>query len=235
MKTLIGTNQYGKYCVPDFLKRRPVVAKILRGEVWEPDTIAFMMNNCAGGDVVTAGTYFGDFLPGLSKAMDPDTTVWAFEPNSESYQCACETLKLNSLTNVRLRNVGLGDRRFDAKIRRRYGKGVDGCARILEPGDPSLSEEGVETEKASVVRLDDALPPDRRISMIQLDVEYYEKQALGGALETIRRWKPILILEDTLGFLESEWFAENILAMGYERRRQLHGNRVFRCPKGAPQ
>jgi FkbM family methyltransferase len=229
MKTLVGKNKYGKYCVPDFMKRRPVVAKILRGEVWEPDTIAFMMNNCGGGDVVTAGTYFGDFLPALSKAMDPNTTVWAFEPSLESYQCACKTLKLNSIINVCLRNAGLGDRRFDAKIRRRYGKGVEGCARILEEKDDGLLEEGLETDDVSVVRIDDALPPDRHISMIQLDVEFYEKQALGGALETIRRCKPILIIEDTLDFLKSPWFAETILSLGYMEGRRLHGNVVFRA------
>ena len=63
-----------------------------------------------------------------------------------------------------------------------------------------------------VVAVDEVIPSERKISIIQLDVEGFEKPALAGALKSIRRWKPILILE---GLPDEEWLFANILQLGY--------------------
>ena len=83
------------------------------------------------------------------------------------------------------------------------------------------------TIKVEINRIDDIIPKDRPISIIQLDVEGYEKEALTGALETIRRCKPILILEDNNKIINSNWFAENILSIGYEINRKIHANTLL--------
>nr|NIM22361.1 hypothetical protein [Candidatus Latescibacterota bacterium]NIO78565.1 hypothetical protein [Candidatus Latescibacterota bacterium] len=73
------------------------------------------------------------------------------------------------------------------------------------------------------------VPMDRSVSIIQLDVEGFEKEALAGALSTIQRCRPIIILEDlqTSTLIDSDWFAENVKSLGYEFTRNLHGNKVF--------
>jgi hypothetical protein len=63
--------------------------------------------------------------------------------------------------------------------------------------------------------LDDAVPPDRVVCILQHDVEYYEQQALDGALATIRRCRPFLVLENLPA--DPSWFAANILSLGYEK------------------
>jgi FkbM family methyltransferase len=56
---------------------------------------------------------------------------------------------------------------------------------------------GVRTAK-----LDDVIPPAIKIALIKIDVEGGELQVMEGGLETIRRWKPVIIFEHGLGASE---------------------------------
>ena len=59
----VAYNMFGGYCVPLSSYCRPAAQAILNGQVWEPETIAELRKfaKIGGGDVVHAGTYFGDF------------------------------------------------------------------------------------------------------------------------------------------------------------------------------
>ena len=165
---------------------RPAARRILSGAVWEPDTIEFMRMNSGQGDIVHAGTYFGDFLPALSMSCRSDAKVWAFEPNSENYRCALMTISINNLQNVEIRNAGLGSGKtvLPMMTHDEIGRSLGGASRIYErPGDQKKGR----FAEAEILALDDALPSDRRIAIIQLDVEGYEEPALAGAMETIKR------------------------------------------------
>ncbi|MHA2405825.1 MAG: hypothetical protein ACXACH_03630, partial [Candidatus Hermodarchaeia archaeon] len=80
----------------------------MNGCVSEPKTIEFINSNCGRGDIIHAGTYFGDFLPGISRGCEEGAIVWAFEPNLENYKCAMLTAQINGLNNVKISNFGLG-------------------------------------------------------------------------------------------------------------------------------
>lgn len=217
---LIATNKYGRYSVPESSMNRPAAQTVLRGEVWEPETIALIREWCGDGDVVHAGTYFGDFLPGLSNALSPEANLWAFEPSPQNATHARQTIDLNGLSNVVFRECALGDeddRKSLATFDNR-GRDMGGLSR-LHDGTGTMVD---------VVRLDDVIPENRSVSVIQLDVEGYEEQALCGGIETVRRCLPLLILEDWDGRLvEGEWFGETILPLGYVRKRNVHENAVF--------
>ena len=75
----IAENRYGSYSVPEGLDHRPAVRLVKAGDVYEPDTIAFMRDHAGAGDVIHAGTFFGDFLPGLSAAMAKGAKIWAYQ------------------------------------------------------------------------------------------------------------------------------------------------------------
>ena len=77
--------------------------------------------------------------------------------------------------------------------------------------------------------VDNCIPENRKISIIQLDVEGYEEQALKGSISTIERCKPILILEDETDSTEEKWFKDNILSLGYSQIDEIHNNKVFKC------
>ena len=124
LKCRVWYNEYGGYCLPESSLHRTAPRKVLRAKVYEPDTIAFMREHCGGGDVVHAGTYFGDFLPGVASALDPGCTLWAFEPNRENYRCANITALINDLDNVQLTNAGLGQQRETLWFRTRDADGT---------------------------------------------------------------------------------------------------------------
>jgi hypothetical protein len=53
-------NSFGRYCVPKSSQHRPAPQDVLRGRVWELNTINFMRNHVVGRDIVHAGMFFGD-------------------------------------------------------------------------------------------------------------------------------------------------------------------------------
>ena len=221
LQCFISYNQYGGYCVPQSSLHRPAAQKILCGNVWEPDTIQYMMDNCLSGDIVHAGTYFGDFIPALSGSLHKDAILWAFEPNPENYRCAEITCKLNNLKNVNIRNAGLGHKNSIMKmnVTDNTGRSLGGASHLMKDTDTAGN-----TIDVDIVAIDNALPPDRSISILQLDVEGFEQYALEGAMQTIKRNMPVLILEN---LPDMKWLEQNILALGYKLSGRLHENHLL--------
>lgn len=217
-------NDLGRYAVPLASQHRPAAQTVLSGDVWERQTIEFVCAHADGRDIVHAGTYFGDFLPGLSSAMSQGNVIYAFEPNYENFHCAEWTTVLNSLKNVRLRNAALGDAGTSRPMQVAYsGQALGGASRIV---DRAFAAEGYsgDFEDISVVRLDDVLPPAADIGVIQLDVEGFEESALRGGLNTIARCRPILILESV-----PEAFVDSyITPLGYRPVGKVCDNTIFR-------
>lgn len=217
LQCIIASNEYGSYCVPQASLHRPASQAILHGDVWEPDTIEFMQKNCGNGDIIHAGTYFGDFLPGLSSDLGDGALIWAFEPNKENYRCARITMELNALDeNVRLTHAALGPTDGAAMF-----SVFDGNGRPLG-GASHVNDHG--TESVKQIALDSVIPAGRRVTILQLDVEGYEEMALRGAEKLIRRDKPMLILETVP---TSEWFNNLLSDCRYAFMQKLAANSAF--------
>lgn len=212
-------NEYGVYHVPEGLEGRPASKAVLSGEAYEPDTLRFMRAHAGQGDIIHAGAFFGDFIPALSTALAPDARLWAFEPNPGNYEAAQKTVAMNGLTNVTLTHAALSNK--DEKIlfqtRDKDGKSLGGLSHFVEQDG-----EGVEAVPAAM--LDYTVPLDRPVSILQLDVEGHEKQAMRGAYHIINRWKPILILEY---FGQQQWINRTFRGLEYEKIGKLHGNHVY--------
>jgi FkbM family methyltransferase len=146
----------------------------------------------------------------LARSCAMRAKVWAFEPNPENYRCAFITVAINGLQNVELKNAGLGARRGSRPmvVLDDRGRSLGGTSRF------GTSDEIDENRLATVdiVTVDEIVPPERMVSIIQLDVEGFEKQALTGALMTVHRCKPIIVLEQ---LPEESWFSKNIMSLGY--------------------
>lgn len=224
IKCILTTNQYGTYCVPYESRHRPVAQYIINGQVWEPETIDFMCENCRDADVVSAGTYFGDFLPPLSAALASGCKIWAFEPHPDNFSSTEWTIRLNMLENVELFGVGLSDAPGDVEfcLTKEGGMPLGGASYVIENAESVRGKENIVV--VSVKTLDSIIPEDRDISIIQLDVEKHEQQALAGAMKTIERCRPILIME-TLP--KGPWIQRNILSLGYKYYGKVHLNSVF--------
>jgi FkbM family methyltransferase len=220
---LIARNALGEYCVPASSTHRPAARRILAGEVWEPQTVELVRRSVGRGDVVHAGTYFGDFLPAYSRACAAGAVVWAFEPNAENFRCAAITLKLNDLRNVHLANAALGAGRGDGTVLTvdPGGRARGGASRVIagtaDPATPGA-------QPVAIVAVDDVVPADRHVSVIQFDVEGFEQPALSGALATIARCRPLLVVETPPA---GDWSARHLDPLGYRVVGTVHANTVL--------
>lgn len=66
-------------------------------------------------------------------------------------------------------------------------------------GRPAPGGGAIETIRVRTERLDDALPDDLRPAFLKIDVEGAEELVLRGALETLRRHRPVIAFEHGLG------------------------------------
>jgi FkbM family methyltransferase len=206
----------------------PAVRYVLAGEVWEAATIEFISSRRADGDIVHAGTYFGDFLPALSRMLPEGANVWTFEPNRESCRCARITIEINRLHNVHILNAAVGERAETRDlVVGEQGNALGGASYMALEDEIAHRAPTSRTESTQVVAIDDIVPESRTVSIIQLDVEGYEQRALHGAMRTIRRCRPLLVLE-TLP--EEEWIVQNLVPLGYRREAIVADNVVLSCP-----
>jgi FkbM family methyltransferase len=191
-----AVNRFGIYAVDYETRHRPAVNLILQGRVHEPRQIEFILNRCGTGDIVQAGAFFGDYLPALSSGVAEEGIVWAFEPNPRSFFLAQKTIELNGITNVRLHNCVLHDEpgKVDLVVEQGTGKPLGGMTHVARPENNRKTTPG-RTVSVDAKTLDEVIPSDRNVSIIQLDVEGHEIHALRGAVETVKRNRPILMLE----------------------------------------
>ena len=216
-------NKFGSYCVPASSPDRPASKTTLRGAVWELETIELMRAKAGSRSIVHAGMFFGDFLPGLASALAPGQHVYGFEPNPENFACAQWTARLNNLENVILTNVGVGRQESRRPMRMfEDGKAIGGRSRIVTNAErQAMAEKDVVPVR--LVSIDAEIPESINVGIIQLDVEEWEMQALEGAISTIRRCLPLLIVETT----PTKFIDEHLKPLGYRHVGRVRSNDVF--------
>jgi len=191
----------GKFCIPSGTLSKPAPKNIAAGKPWEPATHLgidkYYQAQESKGDLVTAGLFFGDFLPHLSRAAGATNRVWGFEPNRVNFEAARGTVHMNSIDNVWMARAGLGAASggsFDLCVARASGSLGGQSHEVGNAGEIQNATCIVET--VPVVAIDDVVPLERRASVIHLDVEGHEVACLQGAKNTIQRWRPLVIVED---------------------------------------
>ncbi len=224
-EAVVARNEHGLYCVPRSSLHRPVAAAILAGGVWERATLELMCGVDSGGDIVHAGAYYGDFLPALAHSRDAGALVWTFEPGAENHRCTEITMALNELSNVVLTRACLSEHSGSTllAVGGRDGVPLGGSSSVIR--DP-VRARWWDSEEVPMVALDDVVPAERHVALIQLDVEGHEKEALLGALATIERCRPMIILES---LPRAAWVDEHLGPLGYRVRESIEHNTVLSC------
>ena len=76
------------------------------------------------------------------------------------------------------------------------------------------------TQRISLIPIDHLAIDD--LSLLQLDVEGFERHVLEGALETIARNEPVIVLEDNRDNCE-----KLLRSLGYTRSGQVAGDHLY--------
>ena len=138
--------------------------------------------------IIDAGANIGLFS--LYACARGAKKVYAFEPVRETYAMLKNNIAANSLGKaITVVNAALGAKRGEAKIKC-CTKG-EGSAMIA--GGNAGVNEGLNYEAVrgvKVLALDDIIR--RKVDLIKIDVEGYEKQVLLGAAGLIKAYKPVL-------------------------------------------
>lgn len=171
-----------------------------------------------------------------------DAKVFAFEPNPRLVQSLEH--KFRRLDRVRIKAFALGDRSTSAELHIPfYGRCmVDGLASLVPTRASSWFAENAlagitpkslrtESTQIEVRRLDDF---DLRPDFVKIDVEGSELDVVVGAERTLRRWKPMLLIESaqpgtTVSNLLQDWGYRALIDKRLEasKSESLALNRVF--------
>jgi FkbM family methyltransferase len=144
--------------------------------------------------------------------------VWAFEPNPKMFNI----LKRGAAANVTARMVALSDRSGQAELRvprmRKGGFSNQGSSLSATKIAANYRAVSVETR-----RLDDLDLAD--IGFMKIDVEGFEAEVLEGARETIRRSRPVMMIELEERYIKIpiEVALQRVLDLGYAGMFLAHG------------
>ena len=196
------------YFLPAYALHRPACSDMLAGRFSEPAThrlIPALLEEL-GGNMVHAGTFFGDMLPTFART---GARIYAFEPVLENYVLARLCVIENELTNVVLFHSALGITQGTARM--------DTGGTSHSGGASHVSEHGQITTLLSI----DSVAPEN-VCVLQLDVEGYELPALRGAVTTIERDNPVILIEDN-----TDTCAAFLDERGYSRAGSIPGLTIW--------
>ena len=150
-----------------------------------------------GGVMFDLGANFGYYAITIATALEGDCCIYAFEPNPPTMRRFRKNLELNSTRGVYPCETGLSDvpgRAFVVEQPAHSGAAYLDQAVNTAPGAPAgiqLATLDLFFEQHNIDRLD----------LIKMDIEGAELRALRGGIESIRRFRPVILIElnpDTL-------------------------------------
>lgn len=181
-----------------------------------------------GAVVLDVGAFIGTHSVAFSKFVGITGKVYSFEPRKEIYDILSENISINNCKNVTALNIGLAEKvqtldtqPIDLETNSNFG-GLS-----IRDNLPPLGSNKYQINLSTI----DSIKVGK-IDLIKLDVEGMEKSVLDGAIETIKRDRPIVFCEcnslsagyesiefcqdfqyDTFGFLASAYNPNNFNAV----------------------
>lgn len=140
----------------------------------------------AGKDFLDVGAYLGDTSIFLLRNYSPNR-IYAYEPVSENAKLLTNTVKKNDTDKIIVVEKGLGEKEEDIDI---Y---IDPKKLSGSSINSSVSNNYMEKKRIHISTVDNEYN-DKKIGLIKMDVEGAEYAVIKGAMETIKRDKPVLLI-----------------------------------------
>lgn len=184
------TTKSGIVLICDPLDERALPIEILNFGDYE-DTEMRMIKQFLHSNAVVLdiGANMGWYSLNLSKAV-PSGSVIAFEPIKRTFEHLKKNIALNGFKNIRVYNFGLSDKKGVFELY--YDPKLTGAASLKDLYKGSKKEK----IRCQLKRLDDFIfKITPHIDFIKCDVEGAELFVVKGALEVLKKTKPVLFLE----------------------------------------
>ena len=162
---------------------------------YEPNELIWMSEELIQGmTMIDVGANMGLYSMTASKLVGETGLVIALEPSTREFQRLVFHVTLNDLKNVRCLQVAASDSSGETRLRiaGEWNAGHNTLGRFFDPAIATVREERVpaQTVDALVAALGLA-----RVDLIKIDVEGHELKVLAGAVETLARFRPRVLVE----------------------------------------
>ncbi|MGE7090248.1 FkbM family methyltransferase [Lysinibacillus sp. NPDC048646] len=136
-----------------------------------------------GDIIIDGGAFIGDTAKPFNDYLSSNCKIYSFEPSKNNFMRLHDTIKENKLTNVIPIQAGLG-----IESNELYMDTIEGS---VNPGYTILDKGA---EKVKVTTIDEFVLENglQSVDLIKLDIEGSELDALKGAYQSIRRFRPRL-------------------------------------------
>lgn len=172
--------------------------------VYEPCTTRIIEELLSPGDIAfDIGASNGVLSLPMSKEVGDSGKVYAFEPSKERFDMLQEHIKINNISNIVAEMKGVSDENTTMTITE--------CGMVRMDGK---KHEPV-TNKAEIVRLDDYVKNNKikKVDFIKIDTDGFELKILQNGIETLKKFKPVMVVEMRVDFAEELVFY--LSALGY--------------------
>jgi FkbM family methyltransferase len=165
------------------------------GKTWESAELSLLEKNIKPNSLfLDVGSNFGWYSIHIAK--DKNVDVVAFEPSTVSFKSLVKNIRRNNLSDkIKAYKLGLGDKNKKGKLTKNF---------FLGNHIETKNETGkkIASETIQVITLDEFVLNNKisKIGAIKCDIEGSEIFMLKGACKTLRKFKPILLLE-----IQQEW------------------------------
>ncbi len=211
---------YNSKIAREFLLCNPAVPD----HVWEPQTTKLLLHFSGNAqNVIIAGAYFGDQAIPVANNIKKTGICHTFEPNKNNSDLIIENAKLNNLDNILINNLALWNKSNEQLV----FEGEDALASTVDAGN-SIGN------VLYTITIDDYTAQNNigKVDLLMIDVEGSEIKVLEGAVEMLKRNKPVVVFEthslydDWSNGLENSRSAILMKEMGYEvfAVREFHQN-----------
>ena len=201
---------FKKFFFPEgFLLKRRLQRSIKRSDEQEINLVKKFIKS--GTDSIDVGVYRGVYSYEMSKYSEK---VHSFEPNPIIFKYINKNLK-KFIKNIHLYNFALSNQNKTMNLKipiRNSNSNKEIFEEYYEMGKATIHNENnfenYENFEIQTKKIDE-LSFDNKISFIKIDVEGHELEVIEGAINTIKRDKPVLLVEIEKQYTKKE-VAESI-------------------------
>lgn len=232
---ILGRQDHWVLCrIDDFLWRldpsQCIDGDLLDDGLFEPASADWVRRIVKPGMVaIDVGANFGYYTMQLSRLVGSEGLVHAFEPSARYRMRLLDHIERNGCQNVVVLDYGLSDRFHEEPL---YGDNISATMHWPDDTKPPDIEETI-----SLRTLDSYVEEARpsRVDFIKVDIDGHEPGFVAGASETLKRFRPVILMEFSqvslvMAGTDVERLAKQLTDLGYtlhsERTGQPYASRL---------
>lgn len=154
------------------------------------------------GIVLDIGANIGTFCCEIASRF-PNYTIHAFEPVPLTFSELEKNIELNDFKNIVSHNIGISNKVGVVEGQTAHSEGSFGSITLSEEVETLRSNDIIHVKSLYDVFTVDSFEFES-VSLIKIDVEGMEHEVFLGAVDTIKRCRPVILFE----CWNRDWFAE---------------------------